>query len=55
MPDFVDCLICDGAGHVEGEITLDCGTCRGKGQIRIDDEYARTSTDGAIYQEAEAA
>lgn len=41
MIDFEDCMMCNGDGHVEGDVIIDCGFCYGTGQTRIDDEYAR--------------
>lgn len=35
MCEFTDCYACDGDGHVEGDITLDCYYCWGTGQTKI--------------------
>lgn len=35
IPTFVECSICQGSGAKSGSAPIDCGTCHGMGQVRM--------------------
>jgi DnaJ-class molecular chaperone len=35
---FENCFVCNGAGHMQGDILTDCENCRGTGQLKVEDE-----------------
>lgn len=41
MCEFTECRACEGDGHVEGDVTLDCYYCWGTGQTKISEDYGR--------------